>query len=230
MTTATPVKTSTALAIGERFGKLVALGMTERRSKNGNIIWECLCDCGNECFIDSGSLRWGNTQSCGCLQKQRVSECNTKHGMSTTVEYKIWGNMIDRCENPNHRSYKDYGGRGIKVCPEWHDVCKFCIDMGKRPVGLTLDRIDNDGDYTPKNCRWATSEEQRINSRPISCGPHKQRWFRAWCMNSMAQWMANNQSEFARKWNLNPSTISACLFGKHRQHKGWIFIRSENCN
>ena len=133
--------------------------------------------------------------------------------------------MLHRCEYVKDESYKNYGGRGISVCNRWHSFENFYADMGDKPKGLTLERIDNNGNYEPKNCEWATSYEQHLNCRPISCGPCEQFWFRAWHKDSMAQWMSNNQREFARERNLNNSHISACLCGKRKQHKGWTFRR-----
>ena len=152
---------------------------------------------------------------------------NKIHGMHGTPIYNTWNNMIQRCENPNYENYHNYGGRGIKVCDRWHDIKQFCADMGERPESLSINRIDNDGDYEPGNCEWATQIEQAANTRPISCGPQKQCWFRAWHKDSMAQWMSNNQRKFARKWKLNSSHVSACLRGERKQHKGWTLRRLE---
>ena len=155
---------------------------------------------------------------------------NYKHGQSkkgnVTPEYIAWRHMKNRCENPKDPGYKWYGGRGIRVCERWRNSFEaFYEDMGSRPVGLTLDRIDNESNYEPGNCRWATPKKQAKNSRPKSCGLQKQRWFRAWHKNSTAQYLSNNQHEFARQHGLGQGYISVCLSGKQKTHKGWTFLR-----
>ena len=105
---------------GQRFGRLVAIKPTEKR-QGSSVIWECICDCGKKCKISSNSLNRKLTQSCGCLWRERSKKSHTKHGMAYAPIYKIWANMIQRCENPNHKSYKNYGGRGITVSEEFHN-------------------------------------------------------------------------------------------------------------
>lgn len=140
---------------------------------------------------------------------------NYKHGHSNSPEYRAWADMRGRCNNPNYKDFKDYGGRGIKVCERWHDCSNFLADMGPRPDGLTLERKDNDGNYEPENCCWATLMEQAANTRKL-------RLFIA--MNRQGTMIAsNNQSEFARQHGLDQPCISGCLRGKHKQHKGWRF-------
>ena len=132
--------------------------------------------------------------------------------------------MSQRCKDPGHIFFKNYGGRGIKVCERWHVFENFLEDMGERLKGMSLDRWpDKNGDYEPSNCRWATPREQRLNSRPISCGPAKQRWFCAWHKDNMIRYSSNSQRKFAKKHKLDHSTISACLNKKQKQHKGWKF-------
>ena len=127
-----------------------------------------MCDCGRETIVAQSSLRSGVTQSCGCLMRELSSKRATKHGGRKTRLYRIWDNMKSRCSNPTKGNYKEYGGRGIKVCEEWlHDFAAFrdwALANGYDDA-LTIDRIDNDKGYSPDNCRWITQAEQNRNQR-----------------------------------------------------------------
>jgi len=130
------------------------------RTGIGATYWNCVCECGSERSIAGGELLRGKSQSCGCAG-------NGSHGMSKAPEYHSWSSMIQRCTNPNHGRWKDYGGRGIAVCERWKTFENFLADMGPRPLGTSIDRFpDPDGNYEPGNCRWATAKMQRANQRP----------------------------------------------------------------
>lgn len=130
---------------------------------------ECKCVCGNIVIVRTSSLRSGLTISCGCLQREKAAvnrRNSATHGMDGTTTYKAWASMKQRCLNPKHEFFNHYGGRGIQVCDSWLESFKnFFADMGECPEGLTLDRIENDGNYEPANCRWATRFQQNSNRR-----------------------------------------------------------------
>jgi hypothetical protein len=150
---------------GKRFGKLTVIEYAG--NKKHNSYWKCKCDCGNETDVMLNNLTRGMTKSCGCLRKQTTKERRFIHGMSDTSIHNTWMQMIERCENPNNHAYKNYGGRGIYVCIEWHEFENFynwAISNGYKE-GLTIDRIDVDGNYKPNNCRWVDYQTQQRNRR-----------------------------------------------------------------
>jgi len=147
---------------GQAFGRFTVLEEAGR-DKHGQVLWKCKCECGEIRSVLSGNLRRGLTLSCGCLGVEKAKKSNTIHGLRYLRMYDSWRCMIRRCNNPKDQAFGYYGGRGIKVCGEWLDVKVFYKDMGERPKGLTLERIDNEKGYYKENCKWASRIEQQRN-------------------------------------------------------------------
>lgn len=159
---------------GQRFGRLVAIRPTNKRA-SGKVVWFCKCDCGKSCFRASTTLRQNRKcQSCGCRTTNYRHGFTPKHKPNHPL-YQTWANLRNRCDNQNNKQYKWYGGRGIKYDPRWKDFPTFLSDVGKRPRGLTLDRIDNDKGYFKKNLRWAPISIQNNNRRPPEQWDRKRR-------------------------------------------------------
>lgn len=147
---------------GQQFGRLTALRPSEKN--DGRKAWVCLCQCGQETEIRGANLRSGKTMSCGCLKSENLAAgLGKRHGMYRTKTHKTWSSMIERCTQRGNPAYHRYGARGIIVCDRWMQFENFLADMGHRPEGTSLDRIDNDKGYEPGNCRWATSMQQQNN-------------------------------------------------------------------
>jgi hypothetical protein len=154
---------------GKRYGRLVALRLIPK-PKNSKVLWLFRCDCGREIISTPDPLLTGRTKSCGCLRRERFAaldkRTNVTHGATKTPTYRSWLAARARCFKPTHHKYHLYGGRGIVMCGRWRDdFSAFLADMGPRPYGHTLDRINVDGHYEPGNCRWATTQQQRANRR-----------------------------------------------------------------
>lgn len=153
---------------GRRFGRLEVIGRAE--NKSGKTTWLCRCECGNECVVRGECLKRGDTQSCGCLNKARIIEANTTHGMSNSKFHHIWKGIKQRCLNVDNPEYKNYGGRGIKMYEPWlHDFQAFYEYISQLEhfgeERYSLDRINNDGNYEPDNLRWADAKTQNRNKR-----------------------------------------------------------------
>lgn len=150
--------------IGQVFSRLTVIGEAPNRGPRPH--WLCRCECGNLKEIGASAITKGATRSCGCLFLEYAKTTRgVKHGMFGTPTYATWRRMKQRCYCPGNPSYPDYGGRGIKVCDKWHDFAGFYADMGARPEGMSLDRIDVNGDYATGNCRWLSMSGQQNNKR-----------------------------------------------------------------
>lgn len=190
---------------GKKYGMITVIRRSEKagNGKKPKILWECICDCGKETIVSSSALLTGHTVSCGCKK--------IKHGFSNKERlYNIWKGMRQRCNNPNNPSYEHYGGRGISICDEWNDYANFrnwayanCYDDT-----LSIDRINNDGNYDPTNCRWVNNEVQTNNQSK----------------NRMIEYNGckYTMSQLAKELGLSYSSM------QHRIERGWIIERIVN--
>jgi len=155
--------------LGQRFGRLVVI--QKLPNKNGKTMWLCKCDCGNLTESSCNKLTTGSKLSCGCYKLDRIKEASTKHSGKGTPLYNVWRGIKERCYCPNDKAFKYYGGKGIEVCAEWKnnfETFKKWAEENGYKQGLTIDRLDNDKNYEPTNCRWATMREQSNNKSNIS--------------------------------------------------------------
>lgn len=158
------------LMLSKTFHRLTVIAYAGH-SKNKSRLYQCRCRCGTVVVKRGSQIRGGQVQSCGCLRREtsaRIARENATHGHCSgeiSPTYKSWAAMRERCLNPNHSHYARYGGRGIAICDQWGDFDNFLMDMGERPNGKSLDRIDNNEDYSPDNCTWSTPKEQGRNRK-----------------------------------------------------------------
>lgn len=150
---------------GKRFGRLLVVGL--HSITNHKPRWKCKCDCGSALDVNGSNLKTGTTKSCGCLQVDLVRGRLTTHGQSRrSPEYNTWSGMLARCRSKSNPAYSNYGGRGVKACKRWLKFETFFEDMGKKPTAAhSIERRNNDGDYKPSNCYWATKRQQALNTR-----------------------------------------------------------------
>lgn len=188
---------------GMTYGRLYVLGIN-RKGRNGKIYYDCICECGNYSVVSASDLKQGHTKSCGCFQRESSKERHTTHGLSYSKVRMLWRNMISRCECEDNKEYHNYGGRGIEVCREWHNLDTFAtwayengFDEQKGRSEQTIDRIDNNGNYCPENCRFTdmvTQSNNKRNNRRIICGRET---------HTLAEW--------SKITGINRTTISARL-------------------
>jgi len=207
---------------GQKFGRLTAI-KREGSNSDGKALWLCKCDCGNKVIVVGKSIRNGHTKSCGCLSVDRtrsMGKSNLKHGDSKSRLYNVWRGILKRCNNPNNHAYENYGGRGIKICEQWeHSYEKFMkwsFENGYEE-GLSIDRIDNDGNYEPSNCRWVTASEQSRNKRDNVLITYKGKTY---CMTDWAKIIGINVDTLWRRINeYGFSAKEAVVIGKHKARK-----------
>lgn len=187
--------------IGQKYNKLTVLSKVE--TNHNGYVYECLCDCGNKKVIEGKSIRSGLTKSCGCIRSQYVSTKNKTHEKTNTGAYKSWRAMKTRCTNLNTPSYKNYGERGITICDRWLNFENFYEDMGDRPEGKTLERIDNSKGYSRENCKWASKKEQNRNTRQVKLLTYEGETL---CMKEWAEKLSipysTLQDRIRRGWNV----------------------------
>lgn len=182
---------------GHTFGRWRVVA-SRGRNAQGRYVWECVCECGAVSLKRRDQMKCPNSLSCGCLSSENSRKRFRTHGVSYSNTYRIWVGMRHRCLDPKHHNYANYGGRGITICERWGDVRNFIEDMGERPSKThSLERIDNDGPYSPENCRWATVIEQHSNTR----------------RNRLLEFQGETktQAEWARVFGIRPGLIGGRL-------------------
>lgn len=191
--------------IGRKFGRLLVVERLESQSygiRDKKSVWLCRCECGSMTRVTGSALNTGKSQSCGCAIREATANRSRTHGMTGTRTYRIWQAMHNRCRYPTSAMYHRYGGRGIKVCERWSSFEAFLADMGECPPGSSIDRVDNDADYDPENCRWADRRSQARNTsrnRFISFNGERK------CLKEWAESLSMDQASLAErieKWGV----------------------------
>ena len=211
---------------GNTYGKIQVIGRSGIRGKQA--MWQCSCDCGNIIEIAGASLRCGRTTSCGCSQNDSI----TKHGMTGTPTYVSWQKMKDRCYNPNFKQYHDYGGKGVTVCDRWLEpdgkgFLNFLEDMGERPEGMTLNRVQRSSVYSKETCNWATDSVQNYDK--ISGIPNTSGRVGVWWDNNKSRWIAEIRHN-GRKIYLGQSVCfeTACKLRSNAEMKYFGFTKERD--
>lgn len=209
--------------IGKKFGKLTVTD--EYESGRNGTYWKCICDCGNELFVYRGKLTTGHTKSCGCKTR-------TLNGLSKHPLYGTWWSMKERCYSAKHPSYDNYGGRGIKISSEWFDdfisFYDWAIKNGYKE-GLSIDRIDNDGDYSPRNCQWITIAENTAKANKETV--RRKTKYTYWGLSPAKEYYEfPNAAAFARENNLSGDGLRAVARGERHSYKEWVFGYTNKIN
>ena len=207
---------------GQRFGRWTVIG--EAPKKGSQSYWRCVCDCGTAKDVYAYSLTKGVSMSCGCQRDEETARRNFKHGVCDGCHtetpprtYNCWRNMKARCQNPNNHKYPIYGGRGITVCDNWQTFAGFYADMGDCPEGHSIDRIDNDGNYEPGNCRWATVEQQMSNqstNRMLTLDG-KTQTLAQWARDTGIQQLTISRRIDVSGWSVEKALTEPVHFGRH---------------
>ncbi len=222
---------------GKRIGRWTVVSRAQNDPKGGTV-WLCRCDCGNEKTVSGIVLRDGRSSSCGCFKTEVTIARSTKHGHSSselvTPTYHTWVGMTQRCSNPTHKDYENYGGRGISVCDKWKTFSGFLEDMGEKPAGTSIDRIDVDGNYCVENCRWAnkfTQANNRSSNRILTLNGESKtmaEWSRKLeiSQSSLSDRLKHNTEEDALSKNKNPNNVSITIDGETNLVMQWLKIKS----
>ena len=197
--------------VGKRFGRWEVIEAAGK-DKGNNTLWVCKCECGNIRPVRRGHLTTGESLSCGCFQREVNGSWSRTHGMTKTPVYVIWRGMLSRCKRVGNASYASYGGRGVTVCDRWQSFESFLADMGPRPYGHQIDRIDVNGDYEPANCQWVTPALNAQNRRNNKLDRSKVEEIRR--LYSLG---GISQMELGRRYNVHGATIGSVV--RHEQWK-----------